>query len=833
MSGNHFRNTIDFGIDLGDKKSFVAVATKDGTEVFQTDFGNNYVPSVVWIDKKRTIRVGELAKNRLSIDKDNVKSEFKTFMGKDKTYYFNDSGQELKPEELSAEVLKTLRQIVKQRNNEEMANVIISVPADFKVTQNTATYKASKLAGFKKILLIQDPVAAALAYGAQEESDNALWMVYDFGGGTFDVSIVKILDGTLTLISNSGDTHLGGKNITLDIVNKIFVPYIEGKYVVTNFNLQNSKWIKAFAILKKEAERVKKQLSNLEEVELSLDPLGEDDNGETIIMKCNITQEQLAKIMDPYIEQSLNKCHEAIQNADVKSFDINKMIMVGGQTLSPYLREKVYQDMQITQEYSIDPVTVVVRGAATYAATKKIEIDYDDIPIRPDTFQIIQKSEPTGNSLNPTMAGKVKSFEVASFDGFTIEFTETESQWSSRAIPLKKNGIFKTKVKAEERFNEYKITLKDPQGNIQQTSPDILTYRHVKNLSDHQKLTNSIGIGLSNNTFDIILEEGTPLPTNGRKIYKTSQEILKGSEKEINIPIYEGKNIDKSDRNTFLGFFVIKDEYLNDDLPLGSELEIELELSESKILKSEIYIPFLDHSLKLEITPEKNSSMLNRFKKDFEDEKDKFGDIKQDGITSGSSKYQEVIDQIYKEKLIEQIEESLYSPDAGEEAVVVCENRLVRLKGLLDQAEDILHWPKKVQEARNEATDAQMAVSSVCPEKQNQLNMLNVQLEKAISEEDPRMLEHTKGQIFALKGQCLMENCDVLKQTLVALRQDYDNGLVEFKDETTALRLINQGTQYICPQDKPALQNIITQIMMLVKGPEPDNRYDGGGILPC
>lgn len=379
MNGNHFRNTIDFGINLGNKKSSVAVATKDGTEVFQTDLGTNYVPSAVWINKKGTIIVGERAKNRLNIDKDNVQSEFQTFMGKDKTYIFKDCGKELKPEELSAEVLKTLRQIVKQRINEKMVNAVITVPAVFKVTQTSATYKAAELAGFNIIRLIKEPVAAVFAYITQDESENALWMVYDFGGKTFDVSIVKISDDSLTVIANSGDTHLGGENITHDIVNKIFVPYIKGKYDITDFNLQNSKWTKAFAILKKEAERAKKQLSNLKEVELFIDPLGEDNNGETIIMRYNITQEQLAEIMDPYIEQSLNKCHETIQKADVKSSDINKMIMVGGQTLSPYLREKVYRNIQITQEYSIDPVTVVARGAATYASTKKIDIDHGDI----------------------------------------------------------------------------------------------------------------------------------------------------------------------------------------------------------------------------------------------------------------------------------------------------------------------------------------------------------------------------------------------------------------------------------------------------------------------
>ena len=179
----------------------------------------NFTPSAVAIDKRGTMLVGEKAKRQALSDPKNAFSEFKLRMGIPKPYVFQDSGRELLPEELSAEVLKELKNSVFKQLNQDIDSVVITVPADFGPTKTLATNKAAKLAGFEYHPLIMEPVAAAYAYGKNaSEDEEGIWLIYDLGGGTFDVSIVKLNDDEFEHVSHSGDEYLGGKLIDWDIL---------------------------------------------------------------------------------------------------------------------------------------------------------------------------------------------------------------------------------------------------------------------------------------------------------------------------------------------------------------------------------------------------------------------------------------------------------------------------------------------------------------------------------------------------------------------------------------------------------------------------------------
>ena len=202
------RTTIDFGIDLGTTNSAIAVFTGNHGEptriIKNTTDGNDadITPSAVYINKKAALRVGLRAKNRIP-DEDtgeDVHTEFKRQMGTDHVYSFKSSGENRKPEELSAEVLKSLRADVQQRTGEVVEASVITVPAAFEAHQTHATLKAAQLAGFKASPLLQEPVAAALAYGFQVDQEKAYWLVYDFGGGTFDAAIIKSEEGAIPVL---------------------------------------------------------------------------------------------------------------------------------------------------------------------------------------------------------------------------------------------------------------------------------------------------------------------------------------------------------------------------------------------------------------------------------------------------------------------------------------------------------------------------------------------------------------------------------------------------------------------------------------------------------
>src|SRR4051812_16203954 len=236
------RTTIDFGIDLGTTNSEIALLKGTQVEVIKNNKSQEYTPSVVWIRANRTI-VGIQAKERYFSDPENAAAEFKLRMGTKEEFLFKQSGRRLKPQELSAEILKSLKDNVKQRLGEEVEAAVITVPADFDLPQNEATKEAAQLAGFGQSPLLQGPVAAALTYGFQSKDDKVFWLVYDFGGGTFDAALIQLKDGQIEVVNHGGDKQLGGKLIDWEIVEQILAPQVVKQHGISDFRRGNPKWV--------------------------------------------------------------------------------------------------------------------------------------------------------------------------------------------------------------------------------------------------------------------------------------------------------------------------------------------------------------------------------------------------------------------------------------------------------------------------------------------------------------------------------------------------------------------------------------------------------------
>ncbi len=206
------RQTIDFGIDLGTTNSSIAVLEKNGPYVFRNNEGNQITPSAVYIDKKGAIRVGDSAKERIVSEPNDAASEFKLWMGTEQKKVFVRANRVFSPEELSAEVLKSLKQDIKKSAGEDVEAAVITVPAAFDTPQSIATERAAKLAGIQLSPLLQEPIAAALAYGFQSDRENVFWLVYDFGGGTFDAAVIHVRDGLIQVVNHGGDNDISAEN---------------------------------------------------------------------------------------------------------------------------------------------------------------------------------------------------------------------------------------------------------------------------------------------------------------------------------------------------------------------------------------------------------------------------------------------------------------------------------------------------------------------------------------------------------------------------------------------------------------------------------------------
>src|SRR5262245_5882221 len=236
------RNTIDFGIDLGTTNSSIAVLRGTESEVIKNNENSELTPSAFGYGKNGNHLVGKHAKNLWIEEHGNAALEFKLQMGAPTAYHFGRSGKSMSPEELSAEVLKELRAAVRQQLHEDLQAAVITIPAAFELPQCKATERAAQLAGISNSPLLQEPIAAALAYGFQNGDRKAFWLVYDLGGGTFDAAIMQVTDGLIQVVNHGGDNNLGGKLIDWKIVDDLFVPACSPEYKISNFKRSIRAW---------------------------------------------------------------------------------------------------------------------------------------------------------------------------------------------------------------------------------------------------------------------------------------------------------------------------------------------------------------------------------------------------------------------------------------------------------------------------------------------------------------------------------------------------------------------------------------------------------------
>jgi len=694
------RSTIDFGIDLGTTNSAIAVLRGTVPDIIKNNLDNDITPSAVFIDK-RGIQVGLRAKGKLEFESsaEDVYIEFKRRMGTDFKYEFKTSGRTMRPEEVSAEVLKTLRGDVQQRLGEDVQACVITVPAAFEQKQCAATKKAGEMAGFIQCPLIMEPTAAALAYGFQVEVTKEYWLVYDFGGGTFDACLMKAEDGAINIVNHGGDNYLGGSDIDWTVIDKLIIPQLASNHNLPDFSRGNKKWRTAMAVIKRATEAAKIQLSRSDSAYLEDCKIKDADETE-IEVDFKLTRNALIDVSEPIIMRSVEICQRVLKEKHLGSDAIGKLILVGGPTLAPYFREILHSNLGIQLDHSVDPLTVVAKGAAVFAGTQRLE-GHAVTKAAVGQFDVDLKYKPVGADLDPTVRGEVKAQSAASVDGFSIEFVNQKTQWRSGKIPLKAEGRFKINLLAEKGSqNVFSIELWDSKGSKQVIVPNSMSYTPGLAISE-QPIINSIAVGLANNEADVFFKKGEPLPAKATHLYRTSAMVKKGETGDVlKVPVVEGE-IENADRNRLLGTLDIKGTNLRRDVPAGSEVEVTLNMDKDRIIRAKAFIPVLDEEIEAVIDYNASSPDTKRLRQELESELKRKAEL--------HKKAEDEDDQA--NGLLDEaggVEEIRNMLDAGKEnpdMANMAEKRLLEFKIKLDRAEDLLKWPAMVAEANTALDD--------------------------------------------------------------------------------------------------------------------------------
>ena len=350
---------IIIGIDLGTTNSEVSLIHDGKVEVLEIENGSKQLPSYVGLDDKGELLVGEAARNQYVLYPERTIKSVKRYMGTDEQIQMGD-GQH-SPQEISAIILHRLKQVAEKATGETIERAVITVPAFFSDAQRQATRDAGEIAGLKVERIINEPTAAALAYETGHQDDSTI-LVYDLGGGTFDVSVVQMNQDVVEVKASHGDNHLGGDDFDQKLVDHI-VSHIKDKYEV-----DATESARAMSRITRAAENTKIALSSqpyytIEEEHL-LDRKGK---GKPIHLSLEISRTDYEEMISDFIDTTLEAIHTALDSAEMRTSDIDEILLVGGSTRTPLISQRLESDLNMQPRIELDPDLCVAMGAAIQA----------------------------------------------------------------------------------------------------------------------------------------------------------------------------------------------------------------------------------------------------------------------------------------------------------------------------------------------------------------------------------------------------------------------------------------------------------------------------------
>lgn len=791
------RIKIDYGIDLGTTNS--ALSRLESGEVVTIEIDQSrIVPSCISVDRRGRNRIGIQAKNKFPHF-----VEFKRKMGQDVEFETPD-GNKTTPVELSSHLL---RKLATEITDEAFKSVVITVPAAFELPQVSDTKRAAELAGFEQVEILQEPVAAALNYGLKHKVKDGKFVVFDFGGGTFDAALVVASGGVMQVKSSEGDNFLGGGDIDRAVVNEIFLPYLRENFSIAELESQDeSKFDYWKQRLKNIADDLKKELGKASEFEVMTDIgfLPEDDEGEELELELTVTRDQLNELARPLFQRAIDKTKFLLENNELTVSDLTALVLVGGPTQMPLLREMVEEQLK-KPDTSIHPMTGIAEGAALYGGTMDNKVkDHGDGPDSAEEDDQ-RKVELEVGFRSPSDLGKEPVSVVLKGSTETL-YGEIQREDGHKTERAELDAVFEVDVD-QSKANNFSINIFNEKNDRIACTPDRFTILPGIVIDDtgSSTLPKHIGMDFQAKNGKVLftsfqgLEKDKPMPAVGkttRELY-TQRELRPGNiEDTLVISIYQAETRAEGSRslvNSRIGQIEITGADVPKLVPVRTQVKFTLSIDISQNMTLEAEFPTLDFEVEKDMvfnpTAEVNRTQVDDLLSEADSliERLESSDQPPSNLSELKEKRDRIKDTLNNDGPVDQA--------FGHSRELILD---------LDLAEESIAWPELVQEI-NEAFKNLEDLVDECVTKQldryekdkSDLEYLRTSKDAMLASENVERGKELLEKIRDLEWRITDRHAGKEKRVAWIRGFDRDFGSIEWTNQAEARRAVDRGMQLV------------------------------------
>jgi len=818
---------INFGIDLGTTNSLIAKFDKGTVEVFKNPTGfKETLPSVVGFRNNR-ILVGEQARAFVERDPKNVMSRFKRKMGTTETFKIKSLDKSMSPVELSAFVLKELKAFIHSGENPEA--VVLTIPASFDTVQSNATKEAGYEAGFKQVVLLQEPIAASLAYANKDKDAdlrNSQWIVYDLGGGTFDVALVRIVEGELTVVDHEGDNYLGGGDFDSLIVEHLIVPELSrlgnfGEHLA-EMKSEKGKYNRLWHILLHKAEEAKVSLSTKTSADIDFDV--EDEDGKMVNCFMEITRSEFEALIKASVDSTADMLKQILTRNSLRGEDLEFALMVGGSTYVPYVRQRIEELLGIKVNTAIDPTNAIAIGAAYFAATKEIRVDQPETE-KPAGSQGILKIKVSYNKASQEQEELFSAKIEGNTEELFYRITRDDGAFDSGLRDLKRRVVEDLPLQ-ENAYNLFTFKIYNASNDEIPCGVEKIQIAHGKYSVAGQMLPEDLSLvkddmSIQDTRLERIFARNSVLPSRAKKTVEVGKTIVHGSNDELRIIVVEGPSEHHSSTNKPIGILLISGKQISRDVLKGTEIDLTFEMSESRDLTVSAYVNATGQEFSQVFDPKPRAVPVDTLISEVSMLESRLGNEIED---AEENENYEVVEEL--SKLRGDIDELV-----GEATLLKIDDitddrfKLEDKKRRLAQKIHQLTSGKKLEQAKIEYHEVKGEIMAMVNQlgddrERHQLEEFLAREHAVVTSTSPEKVEAATSALNSLRFQILGRT----PQFLVTMFEHLVERRTSMNDQVQAKSLIDTGRRYAASEDWDNLRTVNGRLWDLLPQPEQQSK---------